>query len=160
MNPAHFHLLLNHIPILGSLFGTILLAIGLIKKDKSLLNAGLLTLVIVSIVAIPAFLSGEGAEEVVEKMPDMSHDIIHEHEEIAEKAIWLMELVGLGSLIAFFLHLKEHPLRHAVTIAVLVLAVANFGVMAKVGNTGGEIRHTEIRKNATTTDALEKSDDD
>jgi uncharacterized membrane protein len=160
MNPAHIHLLLNHIPILGSLFGTILLAIGLLRKDKSLLNAGLLTLVIVSIVAIPVFFSGEGAEDIVEKMPDMSHDIIHEHEEIAEKAIWLMELVGLGSLIAFFLHLKEHPLRHTVTIAVLVLAVANFGVMAKVGNTGGEIRHTEIRKNATTSDAIEKSDDD
>ncbi|GAB4328177.1 MAG: hypothetical protein OHK0038_01980 [Flammeovirgaceae bacterium] len=160
MNPAHIHLLLNHIPILGSLFGTILLAIGLVRKDKSLLHAGLLTLVIVSIISVPAFFSGEGAEEMIEKMPDISHDVIHEHEEIAEKAIWLMELVGLASLIAFFLHLKEHPLRYTVTIVVLVLAIANFGVMAKVGNTGGEIRHTEIRKEVIPTNTIEKSDDD
>ena len=32
MNWAHVHLLINHIPVLGTLFGTLLLVFGIVKK--------------------------------------------------------------------------------------------------------------------------------
>lgn len=146
MNAAHLHLLLNHIPILGSLFGTILLAVAVLRKDMSLIQASLVTLVVAAVFAVPTFLSGEEAEEILEKMPDISHEIIHEHEEIAEKAIWLMEIIGGLALVAIFLHLKKHRLRHLLTIVLLVLSLGNTAMMMIVGNTGGEIRHSEIRK--------------
>lgn len=146
MNAAHFHLLLNHVPILGSVFGTILLIVAVFRKDKSLIYAGLITLVVAAIIAIPTFLSGEGAEEILEEMSDISHEIIHEHEEIAEKAIWLIETVGILAIVAIFLHYKEHPRRYFLTFVLLVLSLLNMALLIKVGSTGGEIRHTEIKK--------------
>ena len=35
MNWAHLHLLINHIPVLGTVFGTLLLIFGMAKKNKS-----------------------------------------------------------------------------------------------------------------------------
>ena len=146
MNDAQIHLALNHFPILGSLFGTILLGFGLFGKNKSLLNAGLITLFIITLMTIPVYLSGEGAEDIVEEL-GVDHDIIHEHEEIAEAAGWLMDTLGLLALISFFLSQKtfNRPAR-ILTIVTFVMGIIVFGFMLQVGGTGGEIRHTELRE--------------
>ncbi len=34
INPAHLHLALNHLPVLGVLFGTILLAVGTLAPGR------------------------------------------------------------------------------------------------------------------------------
>ena len=55
MDPIHAHLLLNHIPILGSLFGIILLVIGMLRKNPILEYAGIVTLVLAALFAGAAF---------------------------------------------------------------------------------------------------------
>ncbi|MEO0332049.1 MAG: hypothetical protein AAF223_10235, partial [Bacteroidota bacterium] len=67
MNDAQIHLALNHFPIIGTLFGTVLLGIGVFGKNKSLLNTGLIILILMTLITIPVYLSGEGAEEIVEE---------------------------------------------------------------------------------------------
>lgn len=146
MNAAHLHLILNHFPILGTLFGMGLLAYGLFAKNKSVQNAAFVLFAIITLISIPAFLSGEGAEEVVEHLPGVSENLIHEHEEWAEKAIWLMGILGLLSLISLFFSIKNKSGAKVLSIITLVASLATFGVMAQVGNLGGQIRHTEIRK--------------
>lgn len=42
MNGAHLHLLLNHLPILGSLFGFVLLLVALARRQPLLVRAGTL----------------------------------------------------------------------------------------------------------------------
>jgi hypothetical protein len=46
MNEAHWHLLLNHTPILGSLFGLLLLAIGMLRHHTPAVLIGLITVLI------------------------------------------------------------------------------------------------------------------
>ncbi|MFC7671286.1 hypothetical protein ACFQT0_30695 [Hymenobacter humi] len=85
MNQAHWHLLLNHAPILGSLFGLVLLLLAVaLRLQPVLLRTGLVTLIVAALLTIPTQLTGDGAEEVVEDQPGVSEPLIHEHEEAAE----------------------------------------------------------------------------
>lgn len=146
MDATHLHLVLNHFPILGTLFGMGLLAYGIFGKNKSIQKAALVLFVIVSLISIPAFLTGEGAEETVEHLPGVSESLISEHEELAEKAIWLMGILGALSLLNLFFSIKHKSGAKILSIITLVVSLATFGVMVQVGNLGGQIRHTEIQK--------------
>ena len=148
MNDAQLHLILNHYPILGTLFGVILVAYGFFSKNKSILHTGLVTLFLAALFAIPTYLTGEGAEEIVEEL-GVDHDVIHEHEEAAELAIWLMAGLGLLSAATFFLSLRASMNNSTIRILYIVTLVAGlavFGYMTRVGGLGGQIRHTEVRE--------------
>ena len=148
MNEAHLHLLLNHFPIIGTLFGVVFLAYGFFMKNKSLLHAGLLTLFLMALLAIPTQLTGEGAEEAVEEL-GVDHDVIHEHEEAAELAIWFMSGLGLLALATLLISRRtsgRDTVLQGLYVATLILSVVVFVMMARVGNLGGEIRHTEVRE--------------
>lgn len=41
MNAAHFHLVVNHLPLFAALFGGLILAVGLLLKQQALTKAGL-----------------------------------------------------------------------------------------------------------------------
>ena len=92
--------------------------------------------------------TGEGAEEVAEKLPGITHDIIHEHEEKAEVFAILSYILGLLSIGALWANLKQKSFANILSIAVLLLGLVGFYLGRQVGTSGGEIRHTEIRANA------------
>ena len=146
MNSAHIHLLFNHFPILGALFAAGVLFFGVVLNDRKINQVGLVSMVIFTLLTIPAFLSGEGAEEVVEDYQGISHAAIHNHEEIAEIGLWIMVVAGVIALVSFILQYRKEQLHRTLSIIALVAALAAFGVFARVGLTGGEIRHPEIIK--------------
>lgn len=146
MNPAHLHLLLNHFPILGSLFAAGVLLAGIILNDRKVNQVGLVSLVIFTLLTIPAFLTGEGAEEIIEEYPGISHAAIHEHEEAGEFGLWVMVFAGVVALAAFWLQRRREHLHRTVSIVACVVALVAFGIFYRVGLTGGEIRHPEIIK--------------
>lgn len=146
MDPTYLHLVLNHFPILGSLFGAILLAAGLLRKEGALVKAALLTLIFSAVLAIAVFQTGEAAEEVVEKIAGISEEAVNAHEEAAEWVIWLIELMGVMALLGFITHLKQKKIANTIAYLVLVTAFIAFGTLAYVGNLGGKIRHTEIQQ--------------
>jgi len=150
MSSVHFHLAFTHFPIIGTIIGVLILIAGFIFRKEPVIKSALLLFIGMAIVAIPVFLTGEGAEESVENLPGVSEKIIHEHEELAEKAIILMEILGVFSLLAFILMMLKSKFSKIVNIIVLIVSIAAFGLIAKVGNLGGQIRHTEIRKSGVT----------
>ncbi|RSK47133.1 hypothetical protein [Hymenobacter rigui] len=141
MNEAHLHLLLNHTPILGSLFGLLLLAAGLFKVNQTLTQTGLVTLLVAALLCLPTQLTGEGAEEVVERIPGITHQLIHAHEEAAELGFWAIELTGVVALLGLLVKSRARTF----TLLALLGAVLSFGLLARAGNLGGQIRHSEIR---------------
>lgn len=102
-----------------------------------------------AVCAIPVFLSGEEAEETVEHIAGISENLIEEHEEIAEKAIWAIEILGLLAILALFAIIKNAYFEKALIIITLLTAIATFGFFIKVGSSGGHIRHSEIRPDIT-----------
>ena len=148
MNDAHLHLLVNHFPIIGTLFGLGILISGMLLKNNSVKNTAYILFIVAAVFSAFSMVTGEGAEELVEDLPSIGKQIIHEHEEIAEKFAIIMYTTGLFGLLSLYTSIKNHKL--AKTISYVTLALAIFAaVFAKsVGTTGGEIRHTEIRANS------------
>lgn len=145
MNGAHLHLVVNHLPIVGVIIGTLVLIGGyLLKKDQVKLTA-LGIYVFTAITAMIANFTGEGAEEIAEKIPGVTDALIHNHEENAETFLVLCIALGVISLITFFLATKNHIFAKIGMIVCLVLGLACIFTGKTAGTTGGEIRHTEIR---------------
>jgi uncharacterized membrane protein len=137
--------MLNHIPVLGIAFGLALVSLALLRKSEELKRISLGFLIVIALLAIPAYLTGEPAEELVEDLPGVSKSSIEQHEEAAEVAFAGVLSVGaaaLGGLI-FFQRRKVVP--NWLSVIVLVLSLIVFALMARTANLGGFIRHAEIR---------------
>ncbi|PZX93477.1 hypothetical protein DOS84_11510 [Flavobacterium aquariorum] len=150
MNDAHLHMVVNHFPIIGTIFGFGILIVGLVLKNKTLINTSYVLFIVAAIFGAFSMGTGEGAEELVEDMPNIGKQIIHEHEELAEKlAVLLYVLAGL-SLAGLYLNYKNNAKSKLLSFLILGVATAGLFLVQKVGTSGGEIRHTEIRANANT----------
>ncbi len=164
MNEAHFHLTVNHFPIIGLVIGILVLIAGLVIKNSTVKRTALGIFVFAALGAIPSMLSGEGAEEIVEKYANVSHDTIHEHEENAE--LFLNIIIGLGilSLVAFWADIKQKSFSKNLIYVVLLFAFVTLYFGKVVGTSGGEIRHPEISLEkvdaAALPEAKEADDDD
>ena len=145
MSATHVHLMLNHVPVLGVVFGLGLLTLGLWRKNDLLDKAALSVLVIVALVAVPVYLTGEPAEDVAKPLPGVSTAVLEQHEELAAYAFGGVVAVGalaLGGLLWFH---SGKPLPIPFVCVVLALSVVVAGVMAWTANLGGQVRHSEIR---------------
>lgn len=164
MNQAHLHLLLNHLPILGTLFGLLTLATGFLLKNSTVKKTALGIFAFAAVCVAPAYLTGEGAEELVENLPGVSENLIGRHEDLANIFLWVVVALGVLSLFTFFADYKS---KKSATLLYTLTFIAAIGAMVfaqQVGSSGGEIRHTEIRKDATGATANpqggESADDD
>lgn len=145
MNPAHLHLASNHIPVLGTLFGLFLLALAAWRKSDELKRISLWVFAAVAVLAIPAYLSGEPAEEMVEHLPGVSESLIKAHEEAAEKAFTCLIILGAAATMGLVISRGGKKLPAWFSSTTLVLALVVGGLMVWTANLGGKVRHTEIR---------------
>ena len=159
MNDAHLHMVFNHFPIIGLFFGIGILAFGIIKKQTILVNTAYVIFIFCMIMAKATMMTGEGAEEIVEEL-GISHDIIHEHEELAETFMKVLYGLGILSILGLVVNLKKHSKSAIVSYVVLVLAISSAVLSKSVGTSGGEIRHTEIRENTDNVVIDENNEDD
>jgi uncharacterized membrane protein len=150
MNDAHLHMVVNHFPIIGTIFGFGILIVGLVLKNKTLMNTSYALFIIAAIFGAISMATGEGAEELVEDIPNIGKQIIHEHEELAEKLAVLLYVLGTLSLIGLYLNFKNNVKAKLLSFLILGISAAGLFLVQKVGTSGGEIRHTEIRANAST----------
>ena len=157
MNDAHLHMVVNHFPIIGTIFGLGILVTGMILKNNSVKNTAYILFAVAAIFAEFSMGTGEGAEELVEDMPNIGHQIIHEHEEIAEKFAVILYVTGFFGLVSLFTSYKKYRFATLFSFITLALAIVA-GVLTKsVGTSGGEIRHTEIRTNIISTTGAEQN---
>ncbi|MBF9143265.1 hypothetical protein [Hymenobacter properus] len=146
MNQAHIHLLVNHLPIAGSLFAAVLLGVGLLKRDASLSKAGLVAVLAAGLLCWPAQLSGDGAAAVVQGLSGTSPALVQAHATAAELAFWTLEATAALALFGLLLLKNASPKARLLAWATLGAALLSFGLLARAGSMGGLIRHTEIRE--------------
>ncbi len=146
MDTTHLHLLLNHFPVIGSMIGSMLLLWGIVKKQDTIKNTAAFILIVMTLIAVPVFLTGEPAEESVEKLPGVSENMISLHEQAATLAIWMMAVTGLAAVVAMIFQWQKRELAGKLFIGLFILSALSFAAMARTGYYGGQIRHSEIRK--------------
>jgi uncharacterized membrane protein YeaQ/YmgE (transglycosylase-associated protein family) len=146
MSPVHLHLLLNHLPVIGTIVAILLLGYALLRRSAELVRVSLGMFVLLALTAAVVYLTGEPAEELVEGLPGVSEAILERHEEAALVATILLGSVGavaLGGLLVFRKRVTGIP-RGFAALA-LLLALVPAAAMGYTANLGGQIRHTEIR---------------
>jgi len=145
MSAAHIHLLLNHIPILGTIFALLLLLCGMLKRNEEMERASLGAFVMTALITIPVYLTGDGAAEIIHNLPGVSIELIRQHDSAATLTIVAIELLGAASLLSLWLLRRAAAIKSWMMIAVLVLALISSGLAVWTGGLGGQIRHTEVR---------------
>jgi len=138
---AYLHLLSNHVPILGSLFGILLLVVALIKPNLKTTLSAYLILLVSGIGGIVAYFTGEPAEESIEHVPGISHKLIHVHEEMAENALIFVFLLTAASIIGLWAERAEWKSAKKIELFTLVVGIIAFILFAFTGYLGGHIRH-------------------
>jgi uncharacterized membrane protein len=157
MNDAHLHLIVNHFPIIGTILGLGILITGMLLKNDSVKNTAYVLFVIAAIFGALSMATGEGAEEIVEDFPNIGKAIIHEHEELAEKLALVLYILGGFSVLALFLNIKKNSKEKFVSFFILGVGLVSLFLIQKVGTSGGEIRHTEIREDSAVSIPLQET---
>jgi hypothetical protein len=98
---------------------------------------------------IEILLEREDAEHAVKGIAGVSKDMIHAHEEKAETFALISYLLGLLSLISLWASWKKKSFSALLSYGVMACILVTLVMAQQTGNSGGEIRHTEIRSNFT-----------
>jgi hypothetical protein len=155
-SPAHLHLVLNHIPVLGTLlFAPLVLLWGLARRSREVALTGLLLAVLLALTAVPIYLTGEPAEDQLENQPWLEKSRVEVHEERAEAGLVAVLLTGAGALLALWFSRAGRPVRPLVAGAVLVGLVVSALLFAWAALAGGQIRHDELRGSQPTSGMLD-----
>ncbi len=167
ITPAHLHLLINHLPVEGSIFSTLLLLYGMARKNAELIRTAFIGLILVGIFAFAADTTGDGAARIVRKIPGTDRHDISTH---AESADWAKMVGGVTAIVALAglifawrrkdevqvvtsanpestneYYVRRHKAPHTgFVIACLILALLDVAVIARTAYLGGKIRHPEI----------------
>jgi hypothetical protein len=154
MNLAHVHILLNHFPTVGFGVGLCLLFVALFGKSDDLKRASLVVFVVIALLAIPTYLSGNAAQQVIVGGEDVSEALIKTHQDAALPAFLFMEITGALAWLALWQFRQiSRPARWNLS-AVLLLSIVTFFLIARAATIGGEIRHPEMGAVASDTERL------
>lgn len=143
MDPVIVHLRLTHFPIVGGIFLFLLFVYAYFYKKQEILMACKVGYVILALITVPVFLSGEPTEEKVEHNAGFDHEAIEEHEEHAKQAFGGMIVLGVLALTALLFGKNENLTRrmNAFIIPVNLVVIV---LMVIAGMHGGKVRHSEI----------------
>jgi hypothetical protein len=149
INVAHLHLLLNHVPTVGSVVALGLLLLAIIRQNEHLKHAGLEVLFAIAVVTLVAYMSGVGAHQKLRDQPGVSDNAIRVHQDAALVAFTVLEFAGFAAWIALWQTRRRGGAVPGLVPVVTVLTVVSLALMARAANLGGEIRHPEIRADLT-----------
>jgi len=145
MNGAHYHLVLNHFPIILPFIGLLVIIGGFIVKSEIVKRTAYCIFILGAVAAFAAIATGDGAEEVVKQINGISKNLIHEHEEKAEVFALLSYVLGLSSIVALWSNWKKKSYSNYIAFTIIVYSFVVLYFAQQTGTTGGEIRHSEIR---------------
>ena len=145
MNYSHIHIVLNHFPTIGTLFGLALLVYALWTKDQKLQIVSFVIFMVMAVLAIPTFITGGAASEAIRKRPDLNPAMVDLHRSAAIVATSVLFLTGTFAWLALWQYRRFQALSQWNLWTVAGLSVLTLALMLQVGTLGGEISHPEIR---------------
>ncbi|MEI9897444.1 MAG: hypothetical protein WDN28_27205 [Chthoniobacter sp.] len=141
MNAPHWHLIINHLPVVGVFLVLLLLGYALARGRGELYGVSLGALVLLALATVPVFFTGRSAEVALMEFPDIDDKLVGLHEATANVAFIGMEILGVVALAMWWFGRR---LRGSAAV-IFVLALAETALLGRAANLGGQIRHPEIR---------------
>lgn len=145
VNFAHLHLILNHVPTVGSAVALGLLLLAFVRRDETLKHAGLEVLFVIAVVTLPVYMSGVAAHRELRDRPELSDNATRVHQDAALAGFAATEFAGFVAWIALWQSRRRGRAARGLVPAVTLLSIVALALMARSATLGGEIRHPEIR---------------
>ena len=144
--PEYVHVLLNPLPVYGLLISWIGLIAALISKSRRAQIVTLILVFITSISAWPVFEFGQqGYDRVLAMTDDDGHAWLDEHQERAEKVIYIFYALAALSIAAIIVPLRWPKSSTPLAVAVVLLGAVALASGCYIAYAGGKIRHREFR---------------
>lgn len=138
MTITYFHLLINHLPIIGSLLGGLVLAHGMGTKSIQTNIAAYYIFILSAVGAILAYLSGVSVNNSVD---NIQVDLISIHKKFAVYALVSLIIQGVVSLIILYVIYKKISYSSLLEKTIMLLCIISFVLVARTGYLGNLIRH-------------------
>jgi len=149
MNFAHLHIVLNHIPSLGTVVAVGLFILSLVQKNDNLKKLSLELLVIMALLTIPTYMSGNASQRIIQDRTEIPKSLIEMHQNSAMVTLFLMSVTGtLAWLGLWQIRRYSRPVFWN-TSAILIFSVLAAVFILRTANMGGDISHPEIRAAGT-----------
>lgn len=148
MNWTHLHLALNHVPVLGVPFVTLLLAWGWGFRKPEVIRVAVLWTLGIAGASIAIKFTGDWASSVEPSRFLPVQEILERHEKSADQATTGVFLWGLAAAVATWLGRGARPVPAAALGALLALGFATCLLLARTANLGGQLSHPQIRDGA------------
>ena len=162
LTPPHLHLLVNHIPVEGSIIALLLLIFAIVRRSAELKRVALMAFVLIGIAAYVSDLTGGGAAREMKHVPGIERTLISQHSAAADWAQNISYLVAVISLVGLILAWKKTDdratssdavsyVRHHkepnnwIIVLCLVGGLFEVSTFALTAYRGGLIRHPEIQ---------------
>ena len=146
-NWAHFHVVVNHLPIFAAGFAALFLAVGLVAHDrKGWIRAGILLLFVSFVGVAAAFLSGSPALTVISGAPRTSAKALTEHHIGALVATITAGIAMIITIVTVVLVRRRGMYPRWAVATLLGVTIATAGSLAYTGLAGGRINHPELQK--------------
>jgi hypothetical protein len=145
MNAPHWHLAINHLPVVGVFLVMLLLGYALVRGRGELYGVCLGGFVFLALVTWPVYYTGGKADDVLMDVADVDGHLVHYHAVAAKTAFIGAGVLGVISLLALWLGSKRPQISRGAAALVFVLALAETALLGRTANLGGQIRHPEIR---------------
>jgi len=144
MNGAHFHLVINHFPIILTLVAWVGLLAALVLKNKSIKMAAYVVFFITGFTSFMAVQSGERAHDIVEEVSGVSHEVMHEHEELAETMARFTYVTALLAFIGLIRRKNGMLVTKVLPTLILLISIGSLYFSYQAGSSGGAISHSEV----------------
>ncbi len=145
MNAAHFHITINHFPVICVLLGILVLAIGHWRRSSEITMIALVLFVLAAVVTIPTYYSGRNSSRVIRGVEGVARDITRTHSGAASWAFYASLVLGLVSAWALRQWRSAGDLTARARGLVWLVALLTVATLTRASLTGGKVRHTEAR---------------
>lgn len=144
----HLHIVLNHFPLIGSVFVLGLLIASAYMKNDGMRRVSLILFVVLGLLAIPTYITGAAAGWAYQGRPDMSVQILDAHRDAALMAFVFIGLTGLVSWLVLWRERRYGRASTAGFYAVLALGIVALLTIVEAGSLGGTVLRPELREGA------------
>lgn len=144
--PGYLHVLINHLPIIGTGVGLFGLVIALLLRSRIALVPALAIVLLSGVSAWPVYVTGSNAYRPIMKISDdPGRDWLDEHMERADHTTWIFYVMAGVAAIAIAAPLKWPRSAIPLGIAAALAAIAGVATGGYIAQAGGLVRHVEFR---------------
>lgn len=157
LKPEYIHVLLNPLLGYGLGIGVVILAFGLLARNKTTRTVGLIVTAVCAASAWPVLYFGQHGYNSLSPLLDTeSHQWLDAHMERAERFIYVFYATAVLAIVALAFSKKQ---KASFVLALLTFAMGgcSLGIGAWIARAGGQISHSEFREEGAPPPVMQNS---